>query len=231
MAKKTSNTQSTNSLIIRHHQQTTLAIDPAYGMVNASLLVKCFSGRNPVEFLMLDYTQATLSSIAESNGKPLASHWQDGRLRSSRRPEFLRELTAAGIIRQTPGTVDGHKAAAPGVAGNGIRDHAAGLWAHPDLAAGLARWAECRGESWRPSPLAEFVEQVLAEQNGGKASSQKGAPESAAEAFAGLVSAATLQNLRAMDQLLIEGGLSFSERQQTLHARLEQGANRESERQ
>ncbi|WP_277372470.1 hypothetical protein [Pseudomonas sp. AA-38] len=201
-----------------------MAIDPADGMVNASLLVKRFSGRNPVEYLMLDGTQPTLASIAENNGKLLASHWQDGRLRSSRRPEFLRELTAVGIIRQTPGTVDGHKAAAPGVPGNGVRDFAPGLWLHHDLAAGLARWAECRGESWKPSPLAEFVKQALAEHAGGKAPSQKGAPESAAEAFAGLVNATTLQNLRAMDQILIEGGLSFSERQQTLHARLEQKA-------
>lgn len=220
-----------SELIVHHHQQTTLAIDPADGMVNASLLVRRFSGRNPVELLMLDGTQPTLASLAENNGKPLASHWQDGRLRSSRRPEFLRELTAAGIIRQTPGTVGGHTAAAPGVAGNGIRDHDAGLWVHPDLAAGLARWAECRGESWRPSPLAEFVEQVLAQQTVGKASSQKGAPESAAESFAGLVDTATLQNLRTMDQLLIDGGLSLSARQQTLHARLEQGAKRDSDRQ
>ncbi|PIA68476.1 hypothetical protein CDR19_21150 [Ectopseudomonas toyotomiensis] len=220
-----------SELIVHHHQQTTLAIDPSDGMVNASLLVKRFSGRNPVEFLMLDDTQPTLASLAENNGKPLASHWQDGRLRFSRRPEFLRELTAAGIMRQKPGTVDSHKAAAPGVAGNGVRDFVPGLWAHSDLAAGLARWAECRGESWRPSPLAEFVEQVLAEQAGGKASTQKGTPESAAEAFAGLVNAATLQNLRTMDQLLIDGGLSLSARQQTLHARLEQGAKRESERQ
>ncbi|MDZ4192612.1 MAG: KilA-N domain-containing protein [Pseudomonas sp.] len=209
---------------VLHHQQTTLAIDPADGMVNASLLVRRFSGRNPVEYLMLDGTQPTLASIAENNGKPLTSHWQDGRLRSSRRPEFLRELTAAGIMRQKPGTVDGHKAAAPGVAGNGVRDFVPGLWIHADLAAGLARWAECRGESWRPSPLAEFVEQVLAEQTAGKASSPKGAPESAAESFAGMVNAATLQNLRAMDQLMIDGGLSFTERQQTLHARLEQKA-------
>lgn len=218
-----------SELIIHHHQQTTLAIDPADGMVNASLLLKCFSGRNPAEFLMLDYTQATLSSIAESNGKPLASHWQDGRLRSSRRPEFLRELTAAGIIRQTPGTVDGHKAAAPGVAGNGIRDHAAGLWAHPDLATGLARWAECRGESWRASPLAEFVEHVLSKRAGGKAPIQACAPASAAESFAGMVNADTLQNLHAMDQLLIEGGLSFGERRQTLQARIEQGSRQGNE--
>ncbi|APU29892.1 hypothetical protein UYA_09175 [Ectopseudomonas alcaliphila JAB1] len=220
-----------SELIVHHHQQTTLAIDPADGMVNASLLVKRFSGRNPVEYLMLDSTIPTLARIAETNSKPLASHWQNSRLRTSNRLDFLREITAVGIIRQTPGTVDGHKAAAPGVAGNGVRDFVPGLWVHSDLAAGLARWAECRGESWRPSPLAEFVEQVLAEQTGGKASTQKGSPESAAEAFAGLVNAATLQNLRAMDQLLIDGGLSLSERQQTLHARLEQGAKRESERQ
>lgn len=218
-----------SSLIIRHHQQTTLAIDPADGMVNASLLAKRFSGRNPVEYLMLDGTQPTLASIADNNGKPLASHWQDGRLRSNRRPEFLRELTAAGIMRQKPGTIDGHKAAAPGVAGNGVRNFVPGLWVHSDLAAGLARWAECRGESWRPSPLAEFVEQVLAEQTGGKASSQQGAPKSAAEAFAGMVNAATLQNLRAMDQLMIDGGLPFTERQQTLHARLEQKAQQRGE--
>ncbi|MGN0924415.1 hypothetical protein [Ectopseudomonas mendocina] len=216
---------------VHHHQQTTLAIDPADGMVNASLLVRRFSGRNPVEYLMLDGTQPTLASIAENNGKPLTSHWQDGRLRSSRRPEFLRELTAAGIMRQKPGTVDGHKAAAPGVAGNGVRDFVPGLWIHADLAAGLARWAECRGETWRPSPLAEFVEQVLAEQTGGTHPSQHPEPESAAESFAGLVDAATLQNLRTMDQLLIDGGLSLSARQQTLHARLEQGVKRESERQ
>lgn len=218
-----------SELIVHHHQQTTLAIDPASGMVNASLLVKRFSGRNPVEYLMLDGIQPTLASIAENNGKPLASHWQDGRLRSSRRPEFFRELTAAGIIRQTPGTVDGHKAAAPGVAGNGIRDHAAGLWVHPDLAASLARWAECRGETWRASPLAEFVEQMLAEQTGGKTFCQKGIPESAADTFAGSVNATTLANLRAMDQLLIDGGLSFTERQQTLHARLEQKAQQREE--
>lgn len=220
-----------SELIVHHHQQTTLAIDPADGMVNASLLVKRFSGRNPVEYLMLDSTIPTLARIAETNSKPLASQWQNSRLRISNRLDFLREITAVGIIRQTPGTVDGHKAAAPGVAGNGVRDFVPGLWVHSDLAAGLARWAECRGESWRPSPLAEFVEQVLAEQTGGKASTQKGSPESAAEAFAGLVNAATLQNLRAMDQLLIDGGLYLSERQQTLHARLEQGAKRESERQ
>ncbi|MDG9758707.1 hypothetical protein N7365_11415 [Pseudomonas sediminis] len=213
-----------SSLIIRHHQQTTLAIDPADGMVNASLLVKLFSGRNPVEFLMLDGTRPPLSNIAENNGKPLASHWQDGRLRSSRRPEFLRELTAAGIMRQQPGTVDGHRAAAPGVAGNGVRDFVPGLWIHADLAAGLARWAECRGESWRPSPLAEFVDQVLAEQTGGKATNQPSAPESAAETFAGMVNAATLQNLRAMDQILIDGGHSLIERRQALQVRLAQQA-------
>jgi len=218
-----------SELIVHHHQQTTLAIDPASGMVNASLLVKRFSGRNPVEYLMLDGTQPTLASIAENNGKPLTSHWQDGHLRSSRRPEFLRELTAAGIIRQTPGTVGGHTAAAPGVAGNGIRDHDAGLWVHPDLAAGLARWAECRGETWRASPLAEFVEQVLSKQAGDKAPNQACAPASAAESFAGMVNADILQNLRAMDQLLIDGGLSFTERQQTLHARLEQKAQQRGE--
>lgn len=217
-----------SDLIIHHHQQTTLAIYPADGMVNASLLVKRFSGRNPVEYLMLDSTQPTLASIAENNSKPLTSHWQDGRLRSSRRPEFLRELTTAGIIRQISGTVNGHKAAAPDVAGNGLRDFVPGLWVHPDLAASLARWAECRGETWRTSPLAEFIEQVPAEQAGGKAPNQKGAPESAADTFAGMVNAATLANLRAMDQLLIDGGISLGERRQTLQARIEQGARQGS---
>lgn len=218
-----------SELIVHHHQQTTLAIDPADGMVNASLLVKRFSGRNPIEFLMLDYTQPMLASIAENNGKPLTSHWQDGRLRSSRRPEFLRELTTAGIMRQKPGTVDGHKAASPGVVGNGVRDHAAGLWVHPDLAASLARWAECRGETWRASPLAEFVEHMLAEQTDGDTLCQKGVPESAADTFAGTVNAATLANLRTMDQLLIDGGISLGERRQTLQVRIEQGARQGSE--
>lgn len=218
-----------SELIIRHHQQTTLAIDPEHGMVNASLLVKRFNGRNPIEYLMLDSTLPALARIAETNSKPLASHWQNSRLRTNNRLDFLREITAVGIIRQTPGTVDGHKAAAPGVAGNGVRDFVPGLWIHSDLAAGLARWAECRGESWRPSPLAEFVEQVLAEQAGDKASSQKGAPESAADTFAGTVNAATLANLRTMDQLLIDGGISLGERRQTLQARIEQGSRQGKE--
>ncbi len=214
---------------VLHHQQTTLAIDPADGMVNASLLVRRFSGQNPVAYLMLDDTQPTLASIAENNGKPLTSHWQDGWFRSSRRQEFLRELTAAGIMRQQPGTVDGHKAAAPGVAGNGVRDFVPGLWVHSDLAAGLAQWAECRGESWRPSPLAEFVGQALAGRET-KASDipSNVAPQSAADSFAGMVDRQTLENLRQLDHILIDAGVAFSDRHQTLHARFERRAKREA---
>lgn len=150
-----------SNLIIHHHEQTTLAIDPTDEMVNASLLVKRFGGRNPIEYLASSETLPALTRIAENNGQPLASHWKDSRLRTSSRLDFLREITTAGIIRRVPGTVGGHKAAAPGIAGNGLRNFAPGLWVHRDLAVDLARWAECRGESWRPSPLANFIEKVL----------------------------------------------------------------------
>lgn len=212
-----------SGLIIHHHRQHVLAIDPADGMVNASLLVIRF-GRSVEEHLLLDDTLSRMEKIAARNSRPLPSQWRDIQIRARYKPDFLRDLTATGIIRRVPGTVGGHTPAAPGVAGNGVRDHAAGLWVHPGLAAGLARWAECRGETWRPSPLAEFVEQVLAEQTGGKAPSHHPAPESAAEAFAGAVNAATLQNLRAMDQILIDGGHSLIERQQALQVRLAQQA-------
>lgn len=212
-----------SSLAIHHHRQHVFALDPADGMANASLLIIRF-GRSIEEHLLLADTLPNLEKIAERNGRPLPTKWRDIQVRAQYKPDFLRDLTAAGIIRRVPGTVGGHTPAASGVAGNGVRDHAAGLWVHPGLAAGLARWAECRGETWRPSPLAEFVEQVLAEQTGGKAPSQPPEPESAAEAFASVVNAATLANLRAMDQILIDGGHSLIERQQALQVRLAQQA-------
>lgn len=212
-----------NDLIIHHHGNHVLAIDPASNLANASLLVIRF-GRSVEEHLLLSDTLPSLEKIAERNSRPLHAKWRDIQLRARHKPDFLRDLTAASIIRRVSGTVGGHSAVAPGVAGNGVRNHAAGLWVHPDLAAGLARWAECRGETWRPSPLAEFVEQLMDERTGGKAPSKDPAQESAAETFAGMVGAVTMQNLRAMDQILIDGKLSLIERQQTLQARLDQQA-------
>lgn len=214
-----------SSLIIRLHQQTTLAIDPTDGKVNASLLVKRFGGRSPAAFLLLEDAQPLLASVAERNGHTLPVQWLDNQLRNSRRPDFMLALTAAGFIRQVAGTVDGHSKAAHNTAGNGVRNYAPGLWVHRDIAAGLARWAECRGEYWKPSPLAEFVEQVLAElSHQGQEQPQEAlvnlTTPSAADLLAGTLSAATLQNLRAMDQILISGGLSLDERLQTLKARL-----------
>lgn len=216
-----------SELTVLHHKQTTIAID-AEGMVNASLLAKQF-GRTPVEFIMLDDNQPAFAQIAEHNGRPLRSHWQDSQVRLRCKPEYLRALTAVGIIRHVAGTPGGHVAAAPGVGGNGVYNHDAGLWVHPALAVGLARWLECRGEDWKPSPLAECVEQALAEPNGCQPCPIESAPpKSAADSFAGAVDARTLENLREVDQILINCNLSFSERQQTLQARLEQQARRES---
>ncbi|WP_296218652.1 hypothetical protein [Pseudomonas sp. UBA2684] len=215
------------NLTIHHHGQHVLAIDPVDGMVNASMLVKRF-GQSVEEYLLLDGTQPTLVSIAERNGHPLPTQWHNNQIRARHKPDFLRTLAAAGIIRQVAGTVGGHAAAAPGAAGNGIRNHSPGLWLHPALAVDLARLAEIRGETWRPSPLAEFVEQALAGRDIDNPCSLDGAaPKSAADSFAGMVDAQTLANLRRMDQILTDGGLSFSERHQTLQARLEQQAPRE----
>nr|WP_298168327.1 KilA-N domain-containing protein [uncultured Pseudomonas sp.] len=206
-----------------HHKQITVAID-AEGMLNATLLAKQF-GRNPIEFIMLDGNQLTIAQVAERNGHPLRDQWQNNQVRLRNKPEYLRALTTARIIRHAAGTPGGHVAAAPNTGGNGIYNYDAGLWVHPSLAVGLARWLECRGEDWKPSPLAEFVEQALAGRGTGKPSQvESAAPKSAADSFSDMVDAQTLTNLRQMDQLLIDGGLPFSERHQTLQARLDQHA-------
>ena len=209
------------SLAIHHHQQHTIALDAA-GMVNASLLARRF-GRSVDEYLILEDTQAELAAIAERSGKSLPVKWQDVQTRLSHKPDFLRDLATAGIIHSAPGTVAGNIAAAPGIAGNGLRDHTAGLWVHQALAVRLARWLECRAESWKPSPLADAVEQAL-QQGAAKPAANQDAPQSAANTFAGLVTAEVLGNLRQMDQILIDGGHSFADRRQTLQARLEQQA-------
>lgn len=212
--------------IVHHLKQTALVID-ADGMVNASLLAKQY-GRNPIEYIMLDGTQPTIVQVAEGNGSPMRQQWQDSRVRQRCKPEYLRTLLAAGITRHVAGTPGGHMAAAPNAGGNGVYNHDAGLWVHPALAAGLARWLECRGEDWKPSPLADFVKQALAGREVGKSSTcDSAAPNSAADTFADTVDAQTLENLRAMDQILIGGAVSFSERRQTLQTRLEQQARRE----
>lgn len=214
------------SLTILHHDRVTIAID-AEGLINASLLAKQF-GRNPIEFIMLDGNQRTIAQVAERNGHPLRDHWQNNQVRLRNKPEYLRALTAARIIRHAAGTPGGHVAAAPNAGGGGIYNNDAGLWVHPSLAVGLARWLECRGEDWKPSPLAEFVEQALAGREIDKPSPlDTAAPKSAADSFTDMVDAQTLANLNQMDQILIDGGLSFSERHQTLQARLEQHAKQE----
>lgn len=143
---------------ILHHELCSIALDG--GMLNASLLAKRFS-RNPIEFLMLDGSQPHITQIAESNDRPIGAQWQDNQVRIRHKPNFLRDLEAAKVIRRVAGTVGGHVANTRGVAGNGPIDYAPGLWMHQDLAPGLARWLQCRGESWRPSPLADFIEKAL----------------------------------------------------------------------
>lgn len=213
------------SLTVLNHDRVTIAID-AEGLINASLLAKQF-GRNPVEYILLDGNQLIIAQVAERNGRPLRDQWQNNQVRLRNKPEYLRALTAARIIRHAAGTPGGHVAAAPNAGGNGIYNHDAGLWVHPSLAVGLARWLECRGEDWKPSPLAEFVEQALAGREIGKPSPlDSAAPKSAADSFTSMVDAQTLANLRRMDRLLIDGGLPFSERHQTLQARLDQHAKK-----
>lgn len=153
---------------ILHHGRTTIAIDPE-GMVNASLLAKHF-GRRPEEYLLLPDSQQVIRQIAEHNGSSLHSQWQDTQLRRRHRPDFLRELTSAGVIRSVAGTVGSRVKNPRGSGGNGPINHDPGLWVDRLLAADLARWLECRGESWRPSPLAEVVENALGPKlPGGKA--------------------------------------------------------------
>ncbi len=214
------------TLAIHHHEQHTIALNGA-GMLNASLLARRFC-RSIDEYLLLEDTQAELAAISESNGKPLPAKWQDAQTRIRYQPDFMRALATAGIVRGTSGTVGGHVAAAPGIAGNGLRDHTAGLWVHQALASRLARWLECRAESWKPSPLADAVEQALQQQGVIKPAAKRGAAQSAANTFAGLVTAEVLGNLRKMDQILINGGHSFADRRQTLQARLEQQATQEA---
>lgn len=222
-----------SALTVLHYKQITVVID-AEGLINASLLAKQF-GRNPIEFIMRDDNQLVIAQVAERNGHPLRDQWKSNQVRQRNKPEYLRALTAAQIIRHAAGTPGGHVAAAPNAGGNGIYNHDAGLWVHPALAVGMARWLECRGEDWKPSPLAEFVELVLAERTGGNTSTSQSAHPvqesggklavpSAADSFSDMVDAQTLTNLRQMDQLLIDGGLPFSERHQTLQARLDQHA-------
>lgn len=212
-----------SNLTVLHHKQTTVVID-ADGMVNASLLAKQY-GRNPVEYIMLDGNQSVIAQVAERSCKPLHPQWQDSKVRLRNKPDYLRALTVAAVIRHVAGTPGGHLEAAPGAGGNGTYNYAAGLWVHPALGKGLARWLECRGEHWKPSPLAEFVEQLLAGRDTKAINTPSNAtPKSAADSFVDMVSAQTLANLRQMDQILIDGGVSFSERHQTLQARLEQQA-------
>lgn len=216
-----------NGLTVLHHGRCVVALD-SENMINASVLAK-HHGRNPVEYLLAAGAQHAICQISDSKGARLSGKWRDSQVRSRHKPDYLRALESAGIIRRAAGDPGGHVAAGPGIAGNGIRNYAAGLWIHSVLATGLARWLECRGEDWKPSPLAELIEQVLTERRGTSAShTGTKAPESAADSFAGAVDARTLENLREVDQILINGNLSFSERQQTLQARLEQQARRES---
>ncbi|MDG9926546.1 MULTISPECIES: hypothetical protein [unclassified Pseudomonas] len=216
------------SLAILHHDRATIAID-AEGLINASLLAKHF-GRRPDEFLMLNESHLRLAQIAESNGNPLAAQWQDNQLRIHRKPDYLRALDAARIIRSVAGTPGRQVSAALGVAGNGVRDYAPGLWVHAGLAIDLARWLECRGEAWKPSPLAEFIAQALEQHGiGTPAPSDNSTPQSAAACFADTVSATTLRGLNQLDQVLIDGGAPFSERHQTLQAWLEQQAQQEAQ--
>lgn len=147
------------SLTILHHDRTTIAVDTK-GLVNASLLAKHFN-RNPTEYLLLNETQPHITQIAKSNGRPMGTQWQENQVRIRHKPDFLRSLEAAKVIQRVAGTVGGHVGNARGVAGNGPIDYAPGLWVHLGLAHGLARWLECRGESWRPSPLADFIEKAL----------------------------------------------------------------------
>lgn len=212
-----------NGLTVLHHDRCVVALD-AESMINASVLAK-HHGRNPAEYLLAADAQPAIYDIANSKGARLPTSWQDSQVRSRHKTDYLRALESIGIIRRAAGDPGGHVAAGPGVAGNGVRSYAPGLWVHSELAIGLARWLECRGQDWEPSPLAEFVKQALAGREIGKASPIDNAnPKSAAETFAGMVDATTLQNLRAIDQILVDGGLSLSERQQTLQARLDQHA-------
>ncbi len=145
---------------IYHHELCSIALDA--GMLNASLLAKRFS-RNPIEFLMLDGSQPRITQIAESNGRPLGAQWQDSQVRIRSKPDFLRALETSQVIRRVAGSVGGHARNARGVGGNGPVNYGPGLWMHQDLALDLARWLECRGESWRSSPLANFIEKVLSQ--------------------------------------------------------------------
>ncbi|WP_339732148.1 hypothetical protein [uncultured Pseudomonas sp.] len=216
-----------SNLTAQHHKQTAIVVD-VDGMVNASLLAKQY-GRNPVEYIMLDGNQPIIARVAEHSGKPLHPQWQDSKVRLRNKPEYLRALTAVSVIRYVAGTPGGHLEAAKGAGGNGIYNYAAGLWVHPALGKGLARWLECRGESWKPSPLAEFVEQVLVgHETTAVELPSNVTPQSAADSFTGMVDAQTLENLRQLDHILIGGGVAFSDRHQTLHARLEQRAKREA---
>ncbi len=215
-----------NGITAHHHGRSVVAFD-ADGMLNASLLAKHY-GRNPAEYLTAADSQHAIRLI-DSKSSQLSERWQSNEVRSRHKSGYLRDLAAVGIIRQVAGDPGKHVAAGPNIPGNGVKNYDAGMWVHFTLAVGLARWLECRGENWKPSPLAEFVEQALAKHKTGQLRPiENAAPKSAADSFASTADALTLENLRQIDQLLIDGGLSFSERQQTLQARLDQRARQEA---
>lgn len=139
-----------------------VAISPD-GFVNASLLVK-HCGKSAREYLALGEVLPQLAEIAEQIGRPLHAQWQELQKARRHEPDFHRALVAAGVIRNECG--DPGRIIRAATTGGGQKDFRPGLWLHPRLATGFARWQEVGGKDWLPSPLSEFVAEKLSKHLG-----------------------------------------------------------------
>ncbi|WP_437883541.1 hypothetical protein [Pseudomonas sp. LRF_L74] len=192
-----------------------LAFDDS-GMINASLLVNPLRVAQVKEFFRATGVIDEVADLVKSSGRMLPPQWLDPHYARANRKDLILYLGKINILREEPGSVGGHVPAAPGVPGSGVINLRAGLWVRHELAVRLARWAELGQDDSRESPLANFVEQALADQ--GNKPIKVCAAISAANVLFDQVSPAMLAKLRAMDQRMIEDGLSAVDRFDILKA-------------
>ncbi|MBI6853392.1 hypothetical protein YA0002_11500 [Pseudomonas cichorii] len=191
-----------------------LAIDEQ-GMINAETLV---TGERPPSvrtFLGLADTLPLIRPIADRADPPMLAKWFDVAAVSADPEGYMHALRAAGVLHRVPGTPGRRSRQESAVAGVDI-DYRPGLWLHSDLILPLARWMGSRQSSPHKTPLVAFLEKHLAP----AAPAAPVTQQEVASAFADEVSAADLQMLRKIDQVLMGDGVSAAERREVLGARI-----------
>ncbi|MDF5892385.1 hypothetical protein P4A93_12180 [Pseudomonas syringae pv. syringae] len=195
------------------------------GMVNVETLVTGERPPSTMDFLCMASTLELIQAILSREGKPLPGQLSDAQAAGADRAQTFQALRASSIAMRVLGDVGRRAAPGPGQFGRGEVDYRPGFWLHPELVLPLARWIAGRQVPPRKTPLIAFLERHLSAVATGRVSAPTPAQEVTA-AFAGEVSAKVLEDLCIVDRMMINDGVSASERTEVLRARIDsmQGA-------